>query len=149
MKDIISNCTYVNKMSFSDHLVTFKFEDFSSLHLTRIFSDNFIISWDFLWIDQKRGVLPVSIGSVGGWNWFVQVHVREFHHDFQANGWKPIKKSSHIESVETGETDLFWSIHKNSQKIIKLPEKILVKWRIEKPSILKETRWSERDILFT
>ena len=37
------NCTYVNIISFSDHLVTFKFEGISILRLTGIFSGNFII----------------------------------------------------------------------------------------------------------
>ena len=67
---MFSNRTDVNQIAFSDHLVTFEFEDFFILHLTRIFSDNFIIFWESLWIDQNRSVLPVSIGSVGaeiGW----------------------------------------------------------------------------------
>ena len=36
-------CTYVNTISFSDHLVTFIIEGISILHLTGIFSCYFII----------------------------------------------------------------------------------------------------------
>ena len=43
MKDIFLNRTYVNRMSFSDPWVTFKFEGISILHFIGIFSDNFII----------------------------------------------------------------------------------------------------------
>ena len=59
------NRTYVKIMSFSDHLVTFKFEGISILHLTVIFSDNFIIFWDFLWFDQNRYVFNRWTPSVG------------------------------------------------------------------------------------
>ena len=143
MKDMFLNCTYVNIISFSDHLVTFKFEGISILRLTGIFSGNFIIFWDFMWTDQNRSVLPVSNNSVG-----VQLHL-EMLSRLPRKRLETNQMSSHIESVETGKTDLFWSIHINSQKIIKLPEKIPVKRRIEIPSNLKVTKWSEKEIMFT
>ena len=143
MKDMFLNCTYVNIISFSDHVVTFKFEGISILRLTGIFSGNFIIFWDFMWTDQNRSVLPVSNNSVG-----VQLHL-EMLSRLPRKRLETNQMSSHIESVETGKTDLFWSIHINSQKIIKLPEKIPVKRRIEIPSNLKVTKWSEKEIMFT
>ena len=42
IKDMFLNRTYVNRMSFSDPLVTFKFEGISILHFTEIFSDYFL-----------------------------------------------------------------------------------------------------------
>ena len=42
MKYMFLNRTYENRMSFSDPLVTFKFEGISILHFTGIFSDYFL-----------------------------------------------------------------------------------------------------------
>ena len=46
--------------------------------LTGICSGNFIIFCEFLWFDQNRSVLPVSIGELTRWELklFVQVHLK-------------------------------------------------------------------------
>ena len=110
MKDMFLNCTYVNIISFSDHVVTFKFEGISILRLTGIFSGNFIIFWDFMWTDQNRSVLPVSNNSVG-----VQLHL-EMLSRLPRKRLETNQMSSHIESVETGKTDLFWSVYEKYEK---------------------------------
>ena len=143
MKDMFLNCTYVNIISFSDHVVTFKFEGISILRLTGIFSGNFIIFWEFMWIDQNRSVLPVSTDSMWELIWLVSNRFLGSLDNISRCSWTP------TELFETGKTDLFWSVHIKSQKIIKLPEKIPVKRRIEIPSNLNVTTWSEKEIMFT
>ena len=109
------NRTYVNRMSFSDPLVTFKFEGISILHLTGIFSDNFIIFWEFLWFDQNRSVLPVSIGELTRWELklFVHVHLKPGQKRLVTS-----RKRSPTKKTLNGQIDLF--SHKTTKIMKKL-----------------------------
>ena len=97
------NRTYVKIMSFSDHLVTFKFEGISILHLIGIFSDNFIIFLDFLWFDQNRSVFNRWTPSVG----VEIIRSGESKAGTETVGGQPKKVSYKERSPLNGQIDLF------------------------------------------
>ena len=147
MKNIILNSTYPNSISFSDLLVTVWF-DVNPLifHSKENFSDNFIFVIIFVSLYENKSIFLFSGFFVGD---LFRLASNRFCHGFRCT-WTNNFNSHRVKTpIETGKPDLFLSNHKNSQKIIKLSEKIPVKWRIEMPSNLKVTKGWEKDILFT
>ena len=109
------NRTYVNRMTFSDPLVTINFEGISTLHFTGIFSDNFIIFWEFLWFDRNISGFPVSIGELTRWELklFVHVHLKPWQNRLEAS-----RKRSPTKNPLNGQIDLF--SHKTTKILKKL-----------------------------
>ena len=131
------NRTYVNRMSFSDRLVTFKFEGISILHLTGIFSCNFIFFENLFGLIRNDLFRPFQTTL-----WGLSC-IWRCYQDFQGNGWKPIKWApsgslQHRIRWNGKNRSILINPHKIS-KIIKLQEKIPVNWRIEIPSNIKVT----------